>query len=269
MSANSQDIRAWAVEQGIELGRRGAIPKTVADRYEAEHNGGPPAAGDDTPMVILPDGPQTPAEPPEPPVTPEPPPAERAPVAPRQDRRGLLSRKAPAAAGKTRKTPPRVSVADLAGMAYSGIGYVLSRNPVLVPAARSMDIMAPVAGELIDEQIKGTVVDRLVQPLARGSERGKVAVALAGFPVCVAAASYHPEWMPTLRPVMKMCLMVSMEVSVPAQRKIEQRIEKMAEDFGGVDFDAMIDAVFATVPVDGVPSSAEEAAIRKARGELR
>src|SRR5262249_22121633 len=70
-------------------------------------------------------------------------------------------------------------------------------------------------------------------------------------------------------PVMKMCLMVSMEVSVPAQRKIEQRIEKMAEDFGGVDFDAMIDAVFATVPVDGVPSSAEEAALRKGRGELR
>src|SRR5262249_50852406 len=161
MSANSQDIRAWAAEQGIELGRRGAIPKTVTERYEAEHNGtSPEPAGDDTPMVILPDGPETPPEPPGPPVTPEPPPAEPAPVAPRQDRRGLLSRRPPAGEKKTRKTPPRVSVADLAGMAYSGIGYVLSRNPVLVPAARSMDIMAPVAGELIDEQIKGTVIDR-------------------------------------------------------------------------------------------------------------
>jgi hypothetical protein len=35
----SRDIRAWALDQGIELSERGRIPATVADRYEAAAKG--------------------------------------------------------------------------------------------------------------------------------------------------------------------------------------------------------------------------------------
>jgi hypothetical protein len=35
----SQDIRAWAREQGIELSERGRIPASVAARYDAARRG--------------------------------------------------------------------------------------------------------------------------------------------------------------------------------------------------------------------------------------
>ena len=53
----------------------------------------------------------------------------------------------------------------------------------------------------------------------------------------------------------------------PAMVKAQKRAEEFTETMGGVDLDALIEALFADVATEGVPSSQEEANIRRARGD--
>jgi Lsr2 len=263
----SQDIREWAREHGHPVSDRGRIPKAVTEEYEASLNGGPePEWEDDEEPVLITAHAVDPEPEPGPPAAPEPTPArveERPPVRPRRERLRRLTK--PAATGK--KSFPRVSTAELLGFAYAGAGYILARNPRMIPVARSMDLMAPVSGEILDDVVRGTVVDRLLQPLARSGDKGRKLGAVAGFPALVAVAVARPELYPVLKPAMKMALMLSLEVSETPRRKLEQRAAKFQEKYGGVDLDSMVDAVFADIDMPVAPSSAEDAAVKRARGD--
>jgi hypothetical protein len=256
--SGSMDIRAWAREKGYPVGEKGRIAREIHDDYElylASQNGG---AVDEEPFVAVPSD-----------VPPEAAPRdeERPPAVPPAGK--LLGRRgrAPRKPARPYDVKTRVSAAGIFSFAWGGLSYALSRNPMLIPTARAVDMQAPYAGEVLDDLVKGTIVDRLVQPLARGGDKAEVVFGLAGFPACVAMVSYHPEWMPTLRPVMKMALMASMEAGEPAMKRMQKRMERFEEKLGGADLDGMIDAIFADINVGGVPSSAEEANVRRARGD--
>jgi hypothetical protein len=260
MSEN-MDIRTWARAKGYQVGDKGRIAQEVHDDYElflASQNGG---AADEAPFVAVPS---------EVPPSAAPQDEERPPAASQPTPAGgLLGRRtrAPRKPAKPYDVKARVPAAGIFSFAWGGLSYALSRNPMLIPTARAVDMQAPYAGEVLDDLVKGTVIDRLVQPLARGGDKAEVLFGLAGFPACVAMVSYHPEWMPTLRPVMKMALMASMEAGEPAMKRMQKRMERFEEKLGGADLDGMIDAIFADINVGGVPSSAEEANVRRARGD--
>jgi hypothetical protein len=263
----SQDIREWARANGHpELKDRGRIPGSIREEYEASQNGGEVEWEDDDEPVLITAHAVEADSPSVSELIPEPTPArveERPPVRPRRERLQRLRK--PATPG--RKSFPRVSTAELLGFAYAGAGYILARNPRMLPVARSMDLMAPVSGEILDDVVRGTVVDRLLQPLARSGDKGRKLGAVAGFPALVAVAVARPELYPVLKPAMKMALMLSLEVSETPRKRLEKRAAAFQEKFGGIDLDSMVDAVFAEIDMTTAPSDAEDEAVRRARGD--
>jgi hypothetical protein len=269
----SQDIRDWAAQNGIELNRRGPIPKAVHAQYEADLNGH--AGEDEEPLLILPpagdyplDGPTMDAEPPGPPPVPMEPVAETAPQPPPRRRGSVLSRAAkPKEAGK-RKTLPRVSTETLLSAAWSVVASLAGRSsPSLVPMSRMMMFQAGTVGIVGDQALKGTVVDRVLQPLARAGEKGELAAAIIGPPVIVAVVTARPELYPVAAPVLEALVTTYLEISEPAMEKIQKRIERMESKLGGAQVKDLLASVFADVDVPTQPSADEEAAIKRARGD--
>jgi hypothetical protein len=271
----SQDIRDWAAQNGIELKARGPIPKAVHAQYEADLNG---HAGDgEEPLLILPpggdfppDGPPMDEEPPGPPPAPMEPVAETAPQAPpRQRRGGVLGRPAkPKEPGKARKPLPRVSTETLLSAAWSVVASLAGRSsPSLVPMSRMMMFQAGTVGIVGDQALKGTVVDRVLQPLARAGEKGELAAAIIGPPVIVAVVTARPELYPVAAPVLEALVTTYLEISEPAMEKIQKRIERMESKLGGAQVKDLLASVFADVDVPTQPSADEEAAIKRARGQ--
>ena len=262
----NQDIRTWARTQGFDLGDRGRIPAGIREQYQASHNGDRELPGlDATAEDMLIPGPETPAETPEKPVLPVtgkvvP---ERPPERPRK-RRGLLSREP--RQPKAKPAHKRVSLENLISSGWGLAAMALARSSQAIPVARILDMQAPVAGIIADDMTRGTIVDKILQPLARMGEKAEKGFALAGPPLLVGMMTAQPQMFPVLRPMLKMSMMSWLQISRPAVEKAQRRAAAFTEDFGDIDIDAMIDALWADVPVV-VPSKQEEANIRKARGE--
>jgi len=246
MSADMQDIREWARANGWDIADKGRLAEPVKAAYAAATS-----------------------EPPAPPEPAEPPAAEpvtgtvvpeRKPDAPRRE--SWLARQRKKQADRPRPGHKRVSIENVLSTGWAFGAMALARSPQAIPVARIMDMQAPVAGIIGEELLKGTVVDRLLQPLARGGRKAEIGVALAGPPLLVGIMTAQPRLFPVLRPMLKMTMMSWMEVSEPAMKTVEKRAAQWAEKFGDVDLDAMIDLLWQDMPV---PSPQEEENIRKAR----
>ena len=269
----SQDIRVWLREHGHQVGDRGAIKRDLLDEYEAAHNGDGEGASteEEAPLLIVPDDPPV-SHADTPDAAPSNGAAPRGEAAPRRTegrRRRLMDRKPKDPTKTPARRLPRVSLENLIGSGWGLAAMALARNPNAVPVGRVMSMQAPVAGVVLDDVLKGTPVDRLLQPLARAGEKGEIVFALAGPPLITGAITAHPEWYPALRPMLKMSLMSWMAISAPAMRKAQQRAERMTGEFGVTDaeLDGMIEALFSDVNLPTAASADEEDAIRRARGE--
>lgn len=259
--SESQDIRVWAREHGYEVKDQGRIPGDVKQAYEGRSE----AAAEDEPMVITP----TPedAAGPEPGGTVN---GERPPVATPRSKSGLFSRQPTATKPKTGQPKPRrnrVSIENVLSTGWGIAAMALARRPEAIPVARIMDMQAPVAGIIGEDLLKGTLVDRILQPLARGGAKAEMTVALVGPPLLVGIMTAQPGTFPVLRPMLKMSMMTWLEVAEPAMRKVQKRQETWSEKFGDIDIDAMIDALWAGLPEAGPESPHEEENIRKAKGD--
>lgn len=275
MPNDNQDIREWARGQGMDIGSKGRISAGIRQQYETARNGQhavPDKADEvdgDAPDLMPPARAEEPASAPsdglplEGSVVPE-----RKPEPVRRKRRSLLSRE-PREPGRPKPKAPRkrVSIENLISSGWGIAAMALARSPRAIPVARILNMQAPVAGVIIDDAAKGTIVDKLLQPFARAGEKAEVAFALAGPPLLVGAMTANPQLFPVLKPMLKMSMMSWLQVSTPAAKKAQAKVEAFAEEFGEVDLDGMIDALWADVPVPTQPSQAEEDAIRRARGE--
>jgi hypothetical protein len=86
---------------------------------------------------------------------------------------------------KPKRKHPRVSVAPLVGNFWALMGSVAARADV--PLGRCLTMQSPVAGEILEDVVKGTVVDTALQPIARARDKGKAVAALLLPPACVLA----------------------------------------------------------------------------------
>jgi hypothetical protein len=242
--SETQDIRVWAAAQGLAVKPRGPIPVAVVEQWRSRQADATSAAAaeETAPVTFGGDSPET------------------RPVHTRPKTWFGERKKKDTPAG----TPPRrVSIENIVSYGWGMGAYMLAQNPRLLSMARVMDMQAPVAGIVVNDVAKGTIVDRALQPLARAGEKGEKAGGLLGPPIIVAAITLRPDLYPVLRPVLKLSMMSWLEISEPAMKKAQARAERFSEKFGNVDIDAMIDGLFA--PPDGTPSDAEEAAIDRAR----
>jgi hypothetical protein len=185
--ATTTDIRKWAEAQGIEVGHKGPVTADIRAQYDQAHAppNGAEAAGTDYPGDAAPEVVSAASAPPAPPADPRQ--AERAPARPRASTsargRGLRSllrgplqsefgppagkAKAPARAGKKL---PRVSLASLVEDAWSQMAFASSGMP---PMQRLLQAQAPFAGLALEDALAGTVVDRVLQPVARAEDKAK------------------------------------------------------------------------------------------------
>jgi len=89
---------------------------------------------------------------------------------------------------KTKPKHPRVSTADLIGSGWRIAAKVAQPLP---PMYRTLRLQSVIAGPLIDDAVKGTMVDPILQPLARLSRAGETVSALVAPNLAIGAMAYH------------------------------------------------------------------------------
>ena len=275
----SAEIRSWANgEGGYPIGPKGNIPAHVRDAYDAAH----PSPNGDTITSDITDYPDPDFEAAfadEPPET-----GETPPQRPKRSGRGSGSRakngrsgffgKRTSGTGKAKRK--RIPVDDLIGSAWNILAKLATPLP---PLQRTLRVQAPVAGILLEDTVRDTAVDTVLQPLARFAAQGKTVTALLGPPVIVSAISVHltqaaaaesqpnPVFLAIAQEALRGSLMTWMDVAGP---KFEQAIahEKEFEEKYGQGVDEFMAWLFSPPvnPEDRAAAEAEEDAIRRAQG---
>ena len=141
--------------------------------------------------------------------------------------------------GGTRRRParakhPRVSVAEVCGSAWYGLARVAAN--VDIALSRCLQLQSGVAGEILEDIAKDTFVDTLLQPVARGAEKGKKAAALLGPPMlttAIRAAEGLPEPQRSIRlaflvPLLEESLVMMARVTGDMSKRVTAKIEEEA-----------------------------------------
>jgi hypothetical protein len=288
MAASTSEIRAWARDNGYEMPDRGNISGDVRGAYDAAHpgsNGSGPAAGPDYPdddfetaFADVPGDDDGFDES----VMEEAKPRRPKAAAPRSGgrrpgagRRSFFGRK-PAAGKAAKKKAPRVSTEDVLGSLWRGAAKLAAPLP---PLQRTLRIQAPVAGLILEDAVKGTAADMVLQPFARMAGQGKVISALVGPPVIVTALLLHVQQRQAMTPpqepnalfvsvgteALRSSLMTWMEVAGP-KFEVAIRREREFEEKYGQSVDDLIAFLLAPPAVTPAEAEAEEEMIRRAQG---
>jgi len=246
--ARNRDIREWARENGVDIGDRGPIPDPVREAWAARE-GEPvePVDGDGAEQLPAGDGDQGVRVLPAPPAV-----AETLPVPP--PKRRLW----PAKGGAGKGTRRRESLETLVGFAWGGLSSSMARAQ-RYPTARILQLQAPVAGVIVDDLLKGGIVDRMLQPLARAGKSGEAAFALVGPPLIVELLQRHPERRDILLPMLHAALEQYAEIAGPKLAAAKKRAEKRAAELGAGDIAELIQWLFADPAVGGSDGAAAAA----------
>jgi len=288
MTATAAEIRAWAQQEGgYDLPARGNIPIHVRDAYDAAHPGSNGSSGFSTPdeagQPDYPDDDFAAAFADDPPDMPEDtgetPPKKPGASRSRGGQRGRKTRfgfgRKPGSGKPKRK---RIPVDDLIGSAWGVLARLATPLP---PLQRTLRVQAPVAGILLEDAVKDTAADIILQPVARLAQQGKTVSALLGPPMIVTAISLHvaqaqaagampnPIFLSVAQEALRGSLMTWMDVAGP---RFEEALakEKEFEEKYGQGVDEFMTWLFspAVNPEDRAAAEAEEDAIRRAQGIL-
>lgn len=144
---------------------------------------------------------------------------------------------------KTAVKRPRSSVEGLISGAWAIGARVVSAIPNAWPVANVLMLQSPVAGKILEDTVKNTAIDGILQPFARLASGGQVGVALLGPPLLVAAASARPDAQPIIEPLLREALKAWLIVAGP--KMIEKAKEEAAfqEEYGST-IDDMIRMIF-------------------------
>lgn len=164
----------------------------------------------------------------------------------------LLERTDPKAksSSKSKKAPPRVSLEKLVTRAYTGVSRILT--PVSPAASRCLAVQAPMAGVMLNDIVANTVVDRMLQPVARAEDKLDVVFALMVPPVaCVglemtAGMERTPEVMLRQTFLMQMLregLRTGLEVTERYATEIKAAVERQAR------YDQQVDELISMILV--------------------
>jgi len=246
------EVRAWMRESGEEVGARGTISQSDRDRYEAAH-----APGPDYPQGMT-DADFDTSEP-------GPPPAdeiEKKPrniATPKPAERFSSWRKAKAKSKPKGKAKPRVPVDDLIAGVWRGLAGFARPLPA---TSRLLKIQAPVAGVILEDTVRGTVVDKWMQPLARTTKGAEAMFALLGPPIMVTAIQLQPDSAPFILPVLRESMLTWCKVAGPRMAAAMKREIEFEAEFG-----SSVDELLAFLFADPgqTDATAEEENIRKAQ----
>jgi hypothetical protein len=247
------DIRAWARNNGWQIGDRGQLPKAIREAYSAAHGASNGAAPPEPPPPDydpgMTDADFTVSEP-------GPPPAddleEKKPRTIKTQSKGWRFGKKPKTPGRRK---PRVPVDDLISTIWRGLAGMARPLP---PTSRMLKIQAPVAGVLLEDVVKDTVVDRVLQPIARSTQGAEALAVLVGPPVLVTAMTLNPEAAPFLMPPLRELMLRMVKVAGPKMSEALKQEREFEDAYGGT-VDQLIASLFADMPDQENPAAAAEA----------
>ena len=228
--ADTADIRNWLKENRPDLyTQRGRLNQAQLEAFETEAD----AESVEAPQVV--EGEVVPQE------------AETGEVPPEKPKRDFFGRiKKEKEAGPVRR---RASLDALITAAWTVGAHTVGRNPAMIPVARCVATQAPAAGMILDDVLKGTIVDKALQPLARSGKKAEAVASIVGPPMIVMAISAQPELYPVLKPVLRELLSSYVLLAGPKIRAAQKREEKLLAELGGdlSTLDAMIESFFAPI----------------------
>lgn len=286
------DVRAWAADRGMKVGARGVIPGEVREAYDAEmaleareaggwagdEPAGPfPPPGDWAALRAVPAGPDGGASDggDDPPPLPDPAdmaeatpgtPPRRAAGSPRRPRLGLPGRKAGKPKGRAKPKRPRVPVDHLISDVWRGLAGFAKPLPA---TSRLLTIQAPLAGLMLEEAVKNTVMDAVLQPFARTGKNAELVWAMVGAPAITTMIQLSPDQLPFLLPLLRSSLVSMVRIAGP--RMAEALAEETAfEKEHGQTVDAMIVFLLngVVVPDDMTQDQAEAETVRLLHEEM-
>jgi hypothetical protein len=256
----NRDIRVWARANGYNLTDKGPISAEVRDAYamreESELDSRDLESRDlENDASALLDGP-----------TPGPTPVPTAPTAV-PTLGPTPGEVAPVEPGKRRWRPKvntsgprrRESLETLATGVWGAVAMLSARSKRL-PTARVLELQAPVAGIVVDDVLRGTLADRLLQPLARTGKRGETVLALVGPVVLVELIQRRPDMAPQLIPLLALALESWVDIAGPKLLAAQKRRQKRIDEIGESGIEDMINALFAPPPGGQEASSGARAA---------
>jgi hypothetical protein len=274
MDASASDVRAWARANGIEVNDKGAISGAVSEAYRAAHNGDtmhapgvpdyPPGMDDsdfDLAEAELPDDVDDTAE-----VAPRrvasPKRGTSGTTLPKLSDRFRRGKSAARPKGRAKPKRPRTSTAEMIGSAWRIAAKVAQPLP---PMYRTLRLQSVIAGPLLDDAVKGTMVDPILQPLARMSQAGQTVSALVAPNLAIGAMAYHlhqtsgepnPVVMQACQEMLRYGLMAMMRVGGEAFAVQLAKDKADEEQFG-----TSVDELMAMILADMADPATEEANI--------
>lgn len=138
-------------------------------------------------------------------------------------------KKAPTTSETKPKRGKRLSAADSFADVWGIIGGAAGR--VGFPAlARCLEWQGPSAGEMLDQAVAGTFVDRrLLQPAIMARGRLDLVGAIIGPPALVFQIERNPRSAHVLLPMLKASIRNSLPTMIPAMKLAQEKAEKVAE----------------------------------------
>ena len=218
----TDNIREWGKQNGWDVADTGRMPPGLREAWRDSRDGSPTGEDGFIDETVDDDSIQ-----------------ERAPeiVKPsaRQRVQDMVSRareqQAPrkAVRGKV-LAKPRVSVEKLISGAWSFMSQaVQSFHP---PVSRVLEMQAPVAGMILEDVVRNSIADRLLQPLARGMNGGEVAFALMGPPLLIAALSARPDKQAILVPMLRQSLRSWIDLAGDKLEQIQRQDNEFQDKYG-------------------------------------
>jgi len=139
------------------------------------------------------------------------------------------SSSAPRTNEKTPKgTGRRVSASSSIEDAWTAIGGFAARSPKYAPLGRFLQWQSPAAGQMMDEALAGSVVDRkLLQPGIKARGRLDTVGAIVGPPLLIMAITQNPDRAPILIPALKSSIRASLPTMLPAMKKAQAKEDKI------------------------------------------
>lgn len=123
----------------------------------------------------------------------------------------------------------RSSTDKLFEMGWRFIGSRLERSETDVIVGRCMVYQSPVAGDVLERLTKGTIIDRILQPLAAKSAELETASALFMLPVLLGMLERNPAAEAVLVPMIQDVLRVHLVAMVPIVKRQRKEQEELAD----------------------------------------
>ena len=157
-------------------------------------------------------------------------------------------KKAPKKNNNLGRPKKRTSVKSELGMVWKmAANFVAAVN---APTAKAVVLEAPIAGQILDDAVAGTIIDRwLIQPFAGASDKYGPLVLLIGFPAAVYIADTHPEHRPMVEDYVRKAIvqiMVSTADEMRATAQAEAHASEQLAELGsaGITADGLMSWLF-------------------------